>query len=393
MVGRNPVHIELEPYQYKLFGKLKVYFIHDHSACGFHRCFLPHKFFGFSQLAQSRSFYEDNVRFTQDPFMRPEFRESEEFKKLKEARVVENTEWADVVVMQRMASASAVRLMDLAKQKGKAVIHEVDDMCEMVPKGNTAYWYWQRHDVQKTHAECFARADLVTTTNARLARFYRERYGRPVAAVENYLDIGSDRWRGIDCKKGPGITVGWMGSESHDIDLGILEEVVPWLLKEYPNLTFEFLGHSPVWARGDVERVKVNRVGMMEFPKAMAHWDIGLIPIIDVPFNTVGKSDIKFLEYSLLNIATVAAKLNPYRRSVQQKATGLLATWDEPEDWKRKIVSLIRRENFRLMLAQSACSWTKKNRGIAQNIHRWFRIYADLVTGRYREDTAQPAAV
>ncbi len=340
-----------------------------------------------SRLAQTRSHEEGVDELNRDISISPQLRMSCHYNEMKAKKVDEAVEWADVVVLQRMATESALNLYDGIKKKGKPIVHESDDMCEMLPKGNPAFFYWRQEERLRLHAECFKRADLVTTTNPRLAKFYQDSYGTPVVVLPNQIDYQSWRWNTVDFKKGPGVTVGYMCSESHVVDMEILKELIPWMLETFPETKFEFCGHMPDWATG-MKRVSVRSGQVMEVPKMIAHWDIGLSPLIDHPFNVTGKSDIKFLEYSCASVASLMANLKPYRGTIQQKSTGLLAKWDDVEDWKRKLGSLIRRPNFRAQLVQNSHYWVKQHRTLAGNIANWFRVYADLATGRIPKNSA-----
>jgi hypothetical protein len=110
-----------------------------------------------------------------------------------------------------------------------------------------------------------------------------------------------------------------------------------------------------------------------------AKWDIGLAPINDVPFNVIGKSDIKVWEYALADIVTLASDLPPYRGSLVHGSTGMLAKWNDVEDWKRKLRQLITRPLLRQQLAANARDWVIKHRTSRGNVGLYFRAYAGLL--------------
>lgn len=327
-----------------------------------------------------RTSHEDDERLETDVTIRPQFRQSMSYWDMKKNTVVQAIEWADVVVLERMAEAEGIRLIEMCAQKGKPCVHEVDDMCEMVIPGNPAYWYWKDIPRLERHAECFRKSAMVTTTNPRLARFYKDTYKKPVAVLPNSIDYGSGRWKDTDFTKGPGVTVGWMASESHKVDEEQVKEVIPRMLKEFPEVRMEFCGYMPPWAEGLPRTTRVQG-DIMSVPKLIQGWDIGICPIIDHPFNTIGKSDIKFLEYSTVFCATVAPRLQPYVDSIQDGENGMLVDHDKPDSWLAAIEKLVKRPSLRNYIADSSHSYLKRARIMHLNVHLWFKTYAALLTG------------
>lgn len=372
------VNLKLVPHEMALVGKLKVYAFHDFSSCGFYRCFIPARYMIATKCAEVHTSYMDNEALEADVTIPPQVRLAPRWHDMQHERVLKGIEWADVVVLQRMAEQGGLELIELCKKAGKPVVHEVDDMCEDVIPGNPAYWYWRDKDRLERHAESFRRSDFVTTTNPRLAQFYAKNYGRPVAVLPNCIDYGSSRWtEGMTLEKGPGVVVGWMASESHKVDEDQIREAVIACIKELPEVRFEFCGYFPDWAQG-VPRVSHKAGDITSVPRLIQNWDIGLCPIVDHPFNTVGKSDIKFLEYSMVNCATVAPDLEPYRSSVIHGGTGLLVKHDDPESWVRAITKLTKRKMLREQIAYNAHEWVRKNRMIHYNVIQWYRLYCAL---------------
>lgn len=373
------VTIELDDIEKQWYGKLKIYYFHDFSSCGYYRCWLPSVYLRSSTMAKVKTSYEEESQIERDVLISPQVRLSPSYMMMKKQKVLDAIDWADIVVLQRMAEIEGVRMIDLIQSKGKPVVHEVDDVCELVPQGNPSYWYWRDEERIRRHGECFKKADLVTCTNPRAARFYKERYGTPVAILPNQIDYGSSRWRDINYDKGPGVTIGWMGSESHVVELEVLSKVVPWLLETYPEARFEFLGFLPEWATG-LPRTVHKQTDILGVPREMANWDIGLASISDIPFNTVGKSDVKFLEYSAAFTATVASNLETYSSSIVSGENGLLARWDDPDEWKGKIKKLIENPEMRRRFVLQAHNYVRAERSMQQNIAKWFKVYLGLHT-------------
>jgi len=357
--------------------------LHDETACGFYRCVLPAIYMRQTGLAQVRMLHDDLRALSSNPFLPPQMRISDRYLNMQKQAAIDGIDWADVVVLQRMGGNAALEIIGRVKSKGKVLVHETDDLCEMVPEWSTARWYWKKPEVLAVYAKAMEAADLITTTNDRLAENYRKKHSAPVVALMNQVDYGSERWMATEYKKGPGVTVGWMGSETHQADMELLRDVLPWLMDTYPEVRFEFVGYRPDWAASlDPARVSHSCVTVVQVPAKMATWDIGLAPICDHPFNTVGKSDIKFIEYSCAFAATIASDLPPYNDFIEHGATGLLAQWDDPESWKRALAKLIARPSLRWQITQNAHQYAAKERNAGPAAVLWFRAYADAIAGK-----------
>src|SRR5262249_22135052 len=58
--------------------------------------------------------------------------------------------------------------------------------------------------------------------------------------------------------------------------------------------------------------------------QSLPRYDIGLAPLLEFVFNSC-KSDVKWLEYSAMGLATIASNLPAYNHSIERERTGLLA--------------------------------------------------------------------
>ena len=80
--------------------------------------------------------------------------------------------------------------------------------------------------------------------------------------------------------------------------------------------------------------------------------DIALLPMADLPYNTVGKSPVKYLELSAMQVPVVASDLPPYRETIVDGVTGYLASG--PEEWVEKTARLIKDTRHRQEIGQRA---------------------------------------
>jgi glycosyltransferase involved in cell wall biosynthesis len=61
--------------------------------------------------------------------------------------------------------------------------------------------------------------------------------------------------------------------------------------------------------------------------QSLGGYDVGLAPLLDVVFNRC-KSNVKWLEYSAMGLATIATDLPPYSESIEHEHSGLLVQPD-----------------------------------------------------------------
>jgi glycosyltransferase involved in cell wall biosynthesis len=80
----------------------------------------------------------------------------------------------------------------------------------------------------------------------------------------------------------------------------------------------------------------------------MAHFDVGLVPLADTPFEQA-KFPFKLLQYLALGVPAISARVGVATTVLQHGANGLLA--GSPDQWRAALELLIEDANLRRMLA------------------------------------------
>jgi glycosyltransferase involved in cell wall biosynthesis len=197
---------------------------------------------------------------------------------------------------------------------------------------------------------------------------------KPIYVIPNMNDIAD--W---DYKPAPKykdrIVIGYSGSNSHQDDLLVVLPVINKLMGKYPNLWLEMIGaiekqKLDIYFR-KFKPKHLERIGMLpstptfwEYPPYLAKqkWDIGIAPLVDTPF-TRSKSHIKWLEYSMYKIPTVASRVYPYfmelcgRDTITDGVTGFLC--QTPQEWEMKLERLIKDRSLRKSIGQQAYDHVK----------------------------------
>lgn len=166
------------------------------------------------------------------------------------------------------------------------------------------------------------------------------------------------------------IVIGWHGSLTHNADLEMVMPVLRRVSLENPNVYLEFMGGiSADYVRElfkDFEISLLDRIKIHSGTKAWHNfpyklmklkWDIGIAPLIDDRFNR-SKSNIKWLEYSMKSIPTVASNVEPYR-SITEGVDGFLCTTQE--DWYNALTKLIKSKTLRTKIGKNANKEITKN--------------------------------
>ena len=290
---------------------------------------------------------------------------------------------ADIIVMEMPAKLTLEPIIKWANFANIPVLIEADDMADKTTEWIDRASGGRAKDAWLQRSYLWNKADGFICSTEYLAKHYGDKFSKPAYTFMNQLDFDDGRWN-VAKEKHDGIVIGFMGSQSHRPDVLIAKEAIEKILAEYPNVEFHFVGFQI----GDIqhERVKyftsfkhgVKRIvgqqeyfALDEYPKFMAKWDIGIIPLLDNEFNRA-KSDIKFLEYSRLKIPAVVSKVSTYR-TVTDKVTGVLAA-NNTDSWYRGIKYLIDRPKKREQIGQAAYEYVEKNRKISGHIHNYTDI-------------------
>lgn len=215
----------------------------------------------------------------------------------------------DIVVLKLLMQKSVLEGMDIADKLGQKIVVDVDDWFDGLPESNSAHQTTDPannpENNRNIYAEIIMRAHAITVSTPFLHEYYSKKR-KNVFLIRNGIDINSaDRWsqqrkRNVQGK----IAVGWVGATSwRGLDL---EQLNPWF-SEYldkNNLNFHHSGHTDNSPNaGKILNIKEGSfhvtplVPILQYPQIFNHFDIGIVPLNDIPFNHA-KSFIKGLEYA-----------------------------------------------------------------------------------------------
>lgn len=216
---------------------------------------------------------------------------------------------------------------------------------------------------------------------------------RNIVVIPNALDerlFGEEQRAPVRQPRKPPdrITIGYMGTVTHDRDLRLVLSPLREVLSRYKGrVVLEMVGISqdPRIPRlfGDLP-VRMRSPGpdsfYPRFPGWMQknlEWDLAIGPLEDDPF-TRCKSDIKFLDYGALGVPGIFSDVPAYASSVRHRETGILAA-NEPKLWREALIELIEDAPLRNSIGAAAFEYVRSRRMLAQIAPQWLAALESFV--------------
>lgn len=227
----------------------------------------------------------------------------------------------DVVLVQRdvIEPDHADGFLRECARRGVRLVVELDDdlVTDSARRRLMAHGYFEsKLDVLRRVLE---RADCVVVSTAPLAVLASVSDAQ-VNVVPNSLDptiwhVSKEDGGGVGGD--PAFRILYAGSATHSADLELLREPLELIRDEWRlPVVLETVGVTPVesgWHTTlPIPDSAVNYPDFARWLQSQRHrWVMGVAPLAADPFNDA-KSDLKFLEYSALGLATVASESLPY---------------------------------------------------------------------------------
>ncbi|MDN5201162.1 glycosyltransferase [Fulvivirgaceae bacterium BMA10] len=167
---------------------------------------------------------------------------------------------------------------------------------------------------------------------------------------------------------GKKVRIGLIGNaaSAHDV-FSILDELKAVQEKHGDKIEFILFGWDGKTKERDLQDdLKVTTVKSVSFVDYFnklneLSLDLALLPFADIPFNTHGKSPVRFFELAVFGIPVIASDMEPYSLEIEPQETGLLA--QDSEQWISAIDALISDEALRKRIGKSALRAVWRNNG------------------------------
>lgn len=250
----------------------------------------------------------------------------------------------DVVLVQRDAvppDAVAGFVQEVSSSRARLVVEVDDDFFTPAARTRLAEAEYDPARLRSVRALVDA-ADLVVVSTDVLGDVLR-REGRPVVVLPNQLD--AEFWapvaRGADGRARSGaVRVLYMGTSTHAHDLAVLRPVFDGLVtRDGRRVLLDVVG---VTESGSdwytvVPTPETHYPEFVRWLRSRADtWSVGVAPLVDDTFNRA-KSDLKFLEYTMLGLPTVCSRVGPYLAAGEHGARLASTT----EEWRAALLAAV----------------------------------------------------
>ncbi len=264
---------------------------------------------------------------------------------------------------------------------GKKVVIDLDDNYLDVQPSHPLYDKMKPTKKDRAYVSTILSfADVITVSTLplkqRMQEHFKQVYGidKTIIVVPNMNDIKDWNFKPVEKNKDK-IVIGYSGSNSHYDDLKMMFPALARIMDKYPDVYFESIGalgkeNIELFACFSEEAklrcdILASTWTFNEYPEHLSKhkWDIGIAPLVDTDF-TRSKSPIKFFEYSMYKIPTIASKVYPYyvpsfdKDVITHEVNGLLVN---DEEWFDALEKLILDKKEREFLGQNAYEYVKEN--------------------------------
>lgn len=158
----------------------------------------------------------------------------------------------------------------------------------------------------------------------------------------------------IQRKTGEIVIVYGSGTNTHNADFLIASQGILQALKQEPMLRLWIVGELDLSLEFQAVIHQIRYIPPQSYERyleILSEADIAIAPLEAILFNDA-KSNIKYLEASILKIASVCSPRQAFRETIQDYQNGLLA--DTTEAWTEKLLLLARDAELRTSIGQQA---------------------------------------
>lgn len=220
-------------------------------------------------------------------------------------------------------------------------------------------------------------ADMVITPSPILSGKWK-RLNKNTRVIKNFLDL--DVWKPLPLLKDDKVRLVWQGGWSHFEDWGEIVDALEIVMNKFPQAELIIMGtHFP----GHTKNIPADRLKIEPWVPIEAYpWkfktlnaDIGLAPLAATEFNSC-KSEIKWEEYSSLEIPCVASAIPPYSLNVIDGKIGFLCSGTK--EWVEVLSLLIGSAEIRKRIGKEARTHIEKNYDMKKQVHQYPELFKSL---------------
>ena len=284
-----------------------------------------------------------------------------------------------IIIYRSPISPELLRLCHLAKEYGKPVFFDIDDLVFDTVYTDQLSYTQGLDPVEKGNYDAGVRNygymlencdGAITSTNQlqeELKKYQSKVLLNRNLASDDLIAISSQHIKDYS-QPSDIVKIGYFsGSISHNENFELIKPAIKQLLKKYSNVQLHIVGILDIpkdMKPFENQIVTHDYVDWDKLPALISEVDINLAPLVDSIFNRA-KSEIKWIEAALVKVPTVASKIGAFSDAVIDGETGLLATDDQ---WFDKLETLVLSPELRQKIADAAyravldnCTLSKKD--------------------------------
>lgn len=274
-----------------------------------------------------------------------------------------------LVIFYRVPAASHMVLMaSEARRLGVPTVFDVDDLIfdwepyrrQLLASGAEPDRMASARDATAQYRLMLSHCQHGIGSTAAIARRMGEVVPGKTHVVANALDEGilalAEELRRNPPKADPSfVTVGYgSGSKTHDGDFNIVAPALLAVMRRHPQVRLVI--HGPLELPPQFRRFsdRVFQIAFLQdddYLRALASWQISIAPLEDSLFNEA-KSNIKFIEASILGVASICSGTAPFREAIEHGRTGMIA--ETSQAWEEALTRLVLDGGLRRSIAQEA---------------------------------------
>lgn len=291
----------------------------------------------------------------------------------------------DMVIVQRDVIDMRVSrlLVEKCDIHGIKLIYEIDDDLINIDTTQPDFKrYEEKINVVRYLAE---NATCVTVSTDSLKASFLG-FNNNIEIIPNVL---TDSWKLNENYEIPDrdiITIGYMGTTTHANDLKLIEKAIKNIqLDSDKRIVFEMVGGTDSSFEGmsriNIPNDKRHYPDFVEWLQTAVNWDIAIAPLVENNKINQSKSELKYLEYTALNIPGIYSDVGPYSKCISNEDNGLLVKNNSVEGWEINMKKLIESKLLREKILKNAKKDIFKNYLLDNQINYW-----EILLNKFKRD-------
>ena len=379
----------------------------NEGGCAYYRSLMPNR-----KLLEHHSDLVD-IRFNKNPLG-----VDEKTMSLAPGTPTPDIDWADVVMVNNISNFGGpytVRVVSVAKEKGKFVHFDTDDLLTDLYEEHRLYETYKNNQLGEMTKFIYANSDLVTVTQRKFAQRIAPYCRRILAIVKNCIDYNLPHWNAQKVNHGKRIHIGWAGGIHHRPDVVEFANV-PHLVNQKvgrENIIWDFYGRPNIDLQKKPEDKwqldawdEYRRALLAGFkggknwnihaaapPDAYGHFysnmDIAIAPLKMNEFND-SKSEIKVAECGRYRVPIVASNVGCYDETIIDGETGFLIPPDGSKfHWVKRLSYLVKNPKKIIEMGNNLHEVTEKyfniNKVVGQRLSLYEAAFKELKYNPFEE--------